>query len=395
MNRDAAVREERSVAAEPRSVRDRWEWMTRMHRPFLLVVVVFSLYLTYMILQPFLHTVVLAIVLASLFHPLQLRLARVFRGRRGLAALLTLFVIVFAIVLPLVFFLSTLVAQGVLSVNLVSEWIKAGNLDLLLHDARIQEFTQWTREHAGVIDLQKLDIQGNLLRFSRNFGQFLISKGANLLGDLAGIIARFFIMMFIVFYLLRDGAEMVDKVKYLAPLRKEQEDRILEKIQAVARSALLGSFFTALSQGLVGGIGLYLVGIPGLFWGTMMGFCSLIPIVGTGLIWVPAAVYLGILGKWKAMAFLVVWSVVLLGSIDNFLRPFLMKGQAGMPPFYIFLAIVGGVQCFGLVGILYGPLILAFAMVMLYIYEIEYQELLVGLEEAAAEAIPPPACRAE
>ena len=131
---------------------------------------------------------------------------------------------------------------------------------------------------------------------------------------------------------------------------------------------------------LAGGIGLAIVGIPGLFWGTVMGFSSLIPVIGTALVWGPAVIYLLLFGKWKAGIFLLVWSIVLVGSIDNFLRPFLMRDENNLSPFYIFLAIIGGVQYFGLAGILYGPLILTFAMVMLYIYGVEYQDFLSELK---------------
>ena len=183
---------------------------------------------------------------------------------------------------------------------------------------------------------------------------------------------------------------MVVQIKYLAPLRKDQENKLINRIHAVARSALLGSFLTALCQGVAGGIGLWIVGIPGLFWGTMMGFTSMVPMVGTALIWIPASIYLMLIGKMKAAVFLLAWCVFLVGAIDNFLRPFIMKGKAEMSPFYIFLAIIGGVQYFGLAGILYGPLILAFAMVMLYIYGVEYQDLLNGVKEESAEITPTP-----
>jgi predicted PurR-regulated permease PerM len=352
----------------------------KSYRPFLVVVLLFSLYLTYNILRPFTHTIIFAIILASMFYPLHIWLVRLCRGRRNPAGLLSILVITFVIVLPLLVFSTALISQAVHSINLVNDWIRAGNLEILMQDSRISTYTAWLQQRAPFVDLQKLDIQGNILQFSKNFGQFLLSQGANFLGDMLGVVSRFFIMMFIIFFLLRDGSQMVDKIKYLAPLREDQEDRIIERIRAVARSALLGSFLVALGQGVSGGIGLSIVGIPGFFWGAMMGFTSLIPLIGTALIWVPAVIYLALLAKWKSMLFLILWSVLVVGSFDNFLRPYLMKGQAGMSPFYIFLAIIGGVQYFGLPGIVYGPLILTFAMVMLYIYQIEYRDLLVGLK---------------
>ncbi len=352
------------------------------YRPFLLVLLFFSLYLAYCIIQPFLHTVIFSVLLASLFSPMQEKLERLLGGRKSLAALVVVAVITFAIAIPFFFFVSQIVTQGIQSVGEVTEWIRAGNLQKVAAHPVVVQATDWVKTRFHFIDFSQIDIEKHLLNLSKNLGQFLINRGAGLLGNAATLISRFFILIFITFYLVRDGREMVQTIKYLSPLREEQEDRILQKIRVVAKSSIMGSFLTALSQGLVGGIGLVLVGIPGLFWGTVMAFTSFIPVVGTALVWVPAVGYLLLLGKVKSALFLAGWCIVLVGSIDNFLRPFFMRGQAEMSTFYIFLAILGGVQFFGLVGIVYGPLILAFAMVMLYIYQVEYRDL---LEEPHAE----------
>ncbi|MEN6486922.1 MAG: AI-2E family transporter, partial [Syntrophobacteraceae bacterium] len=230
------------------------------------------------------------------------------------------------------------------------------------------------------LDLNKLDIPSNLLQLSKNLGQFLLSRVGTLLGNAASLFTHFFIMIFVVFYLVRDGEKMIDQARYFSPLRAEQEDRILDGTRLVARSVFVGTFVTAICQGLVGGIGLAIVGIPGLFWGTVMAFSSLIPVVGTSLVSLPAIIYLILFGSWKSAVFLALWCALILGSIDNFLRPFLMQGGSKLSPFYIFLAIIGGVQYFGLIGILYGPLILTFAMIMLYIYEVEYREDLLATD---------------
>lgn len=345
----------------------------RGYRPFLLVVLFYSLYLVYLILGPFMDTLIFAIVLASLFYPLQVYLVRLYRGSTSLAALTIIFIITFLLVIPVFLFVSALVSQGLDSVNKVHDWIRAGNLQKITEDPRILAYSAKLTERFGFLELKKLDVVSNLLELSKNLGQFLLSKGATLLGNVASLVTHFFIMIFVVFYLVRDGYEMLQRGRSLSPLRKEQEEALLNGIRAVAKSVLLGTFLTALCQGLVGGIGLWVVGIPGLFWGTVMGFSSLIPIVGMALIWIPATVYLIILGNMKSAIFLALWSILLAGSIDNFLRPFLMRGEGRMSPFYIFLAIIGGVQYFGLAGILYGPLILSFAMIMLYLYGAEYR----------------------
>lgn len=359
------------------------------YRYFLLVLLFFSLFMVFGVIKPFLHTLVFSILLASLFSPVQTRICRWVRGRRNVAALLTVLLVTFVIAIPFIFFASSLVAQGIDSVSHVTEWIRQGNLQKLADHPRVLQGMQWLQARLTFVDFSKLNLEGHLLAISKNVGQFLINRGAALLGDAATVVTRFFMLIFFTFYLLRDGEAMIQAIKKLSPLREEQEDRILQKMHAVARSALLGSFLTAVAQGLAGGIGLKLVGIPGLFWGTLMGFTSFIPVVGTALVWVPAVVYLVILGKVTSAVFLTLWCVVLVGSIDNFLRPFFMRGQADMSTFYIFLAILGGVQWFGLAGIIYGPLILAFAMVMLYIYEVEYHEMLQPVAAHAAPDSPP------
>jgi len=346
------------------------------HRPFLLSVLFFSLYLAYLILHPFLHTIILSIILASLFSPFKSPLMNLFRGRKNVAALTAVVVITILIVIPVLFFMSALIAQGIETINHIDGWIREGNLQKLMDQSKSMAFVDWIKGHLAFVDYNLSDLQGDLLQVSKNLGQFLLQRGAAFLRNVADMLFHFFVMIFITFYLVRDGEEMLDRLKHLTPLREEQEEQIIRRIKAVARSALLGGLMTALCQGVVGGIAFAIVGIPALFWGTVLGFSSLIPIVGTAMVWVPATGYLFLLGRWKAALFLAAWCIFLVGSVDNFLRPFLMRGEGRMSPFYIFLAIIGGVKYFGLKGLLYGPLILGFASVMLYIYRMECRELL-------------------
>ncbi len=343
---------------------------------FFLLIFGFFLYLAYRILEPFLNTIIISILLASLFYPRYTKVLKLVKGKKAVAALTTSFLMVFLIVVPAIVMTTALVQQGVQSVTQVQRWLKEGNLKKLEESPRFEKFRKLTKKHLRFIDFDKLDIQGTLIKASKNFGQYLFSKGAGLLSNVAGFVMRFFIMIFLLYYLLRDGPDMLKQIKYLSPLRPEQEDRIFDKIKAVSRSALLGTFLTAIAQGLAGGIGLAIAGIPGFFWGAMMGFASLIPVVGTAIIWIPSCIYLLIVGKTSWAIFLAIWCIVVVGSLDNFLRPFLMKGEAQMSPFFVFLAIVGGIQVFGFIGIIYGPLILGICAVLIYIYQVEYAEML-------------------
>jgi len=350
----------------------------------------FSLGFAFKLLTPFLNPIVLGIVLAALFSPLQGRIAKYFRGRRSWAALVMVLLIAGLLVVPIIFMAASLTNQGVILTTQIRSWIREGNLSHIEQHEFIVSAIAWIKAKFPFIPLESFDPKALLIEASRYLSETFLRHGADILGNLASTLAYFGVMLFILFFFLRDGPAFITRIKFLSPLREAQEDRILAKVRAVSRSVLVGSLLTAMLQGLAGGIGLAIVGIPALFWGAMMAFASLIPVVGTALIWLPAAGYLLIIGSWKAAVFLALWSVLIVSSIDSFLKPFLMQGEGGMSPFYIFLAILGGLQLFGLAGILYGPLIIAFATVMISIYEDEFK---VWLEEKPTqpEAKPSPA----
>lgn len=360
-------------------------------RPFLLLILVVSLLLAFRILQPFLNPIILAVVLAALFNPLQRRIRKYLPDSKNLCALLMVVLISVVIMLPLLVFLTALVDQAIQVSAQVKDWMQSGELQHLEQNKYVVDAMNWVQAKLPFIKFEDIDIQAYALQGAKFLSEAFLRHSAGIAGNLATLLTYFFVMMFIVFYLLRDGEEMVKRIKHLSPLREEQENRIFAKISAVSRSVFMGSLLTACLQGVAAGIGMAIVGIPALFWGTMLAFASLVPVVGTALIWIPATGYLLLIGSWKSAIFFGLWCAVVVGSIDNFLRPMFMRGQAGMSPFYIFLAILGGVQIFGLAGLLYGPLIIGFAMIMLLIYEEEFR---VFLEEKDKATVPPPGIEA-
>lgn len=237
-------------------------------------------------------------------------------------------------------------------------------------------YLKWFEVHFPFIEISSQDIQTKVLEISRTFGQTLLTSGTWLAGNMASLVAHFLIMIFLVFTFLKDGDHFFAKLSYLSPLKVEQEEFIVSSLRKVSKSVLVGSLFIAVLQGVVGGVGLAIAGIPALFWGTMMSFTSLIPVLGTGLIWIPASVYLLIIGEVKMAVFLMLWCGILVTGIDTVLRPIIVREASSVSTVYVFLAILGGINAFGPLGILYGPLILTFLMVMLHIYGQEFQDVL-------------------
>ena len=196
-----------------------------------------------------------------------------------------------------------------------------------------------------------------------------------MLGSLTRFMMNFLLLLFVLFFVLRDHDKLIAFIRHALPLSRSQEDILFKEVKDVSKSALLGSLLTALTQGIVGGFGLWLAGFPGVFWGVVMAFASLIPFVGTALIWVPAAFYLAVTGEIEWAGFMLLWGALVVGSIDNFLRPLFMQGSS-MSTVVVFFSLIGGLQVFGLMGLIYGPLVFAVALVLFKIYEKEFSSFL-------------------
>ncbi len=349
---------------------------TKARRLFLLALLFFFLYVALLLFRPYLGTVIFAIVLTSACHPIYRRLLRWSKGRKNLAALLTATLLVVIVVVPLVSFSAALVEEGVVSVGKVKDWLQAGNLEKELSSDWIQPLRQIAERLLNQLGLEEMNLHKVLVEASARLAKLILSWGTQLLGNIPMLVLKFVLLILLVFFLSRDGQVILERLKHLVPLAKDQEEILLQRVRDLASSVVLANVATAAAQGVAGGIGLWIVGISPFFWGTMMAFTSLIPAVGTALVWVPAAGYLLLVSSWGKALFLVVWSALVVGSIDNFLRPFLMKGEGSISSIYLFFAILGGINLFGIVGILYGPLIVGIVDILFHLYAHEYSDVL-------------------
>ncbi len=349
---------------------------------FLIALLVASIYLAYLVLSEYLNTIILAIVLSLMFAPVHRWIqGRIGLHRRTLAALCSCTIIVFLFIVPLFFITGSLINQGIDSFNAIQGWVQAGGLERALQLDLVVSAKQHLDKYLAFVDLSKFDLKTAIMDASKQTGQFLLARSSHFVSNLTDIVIKFFLTIFILFFLLKDGKTMAARVVYLTPLSRSQLNRLNSQVLRITRLVLMGTLITALAQGVAGGIALAIVGLPGLFWGTMLAFASLVPIVGTALIWIPVAIYLGFSGDWGYLVFYVLWNVLVVGSIDNFLRPYLMGGEMGMSPMLLLLAILGGLKVFGFIGLLYGPLIFGVCGVLLYLYQLENEPYLNQLME--------------
>ncbi len=350
---------------------------------FLFLLLFVSLFTCYRMIRPYLDPVIMALILAGLSGPVYRWLEKKTRGRTNLAALLCCIILTLVIVVPFMIMLSVIISQGIDSFEAINRWLAEGNLQRLAQTPLVTTVIGMLHRYLPDEVLKDLSIQGLAFRLSSAAGKALVSQSGRLIGNISIIVGKFFLMIFVFFFALKDGEKIYSYVLHISPLSKKQEDILVEKIKDVAKSAILGSLVTAVAQGAAGGIAFAICGLPGFFWGAAMAFSSLVPVVGTALVWGPAAVYLFLSGSTGLSIFMLVWCIAVVGAIDNFLRPVFMKGGAGMSTVVIFFAILGGIHHFGLSGLIYGPLVFGITMVLLYCYDLEFRSFLKKQDSAS------------
>ena len=328
------------------------------------------------LIRPYLNSIIMAFILSLLWMPIHNKIELRLANKPNSAALLSCFLLTVMIVIPLAFFASAIIDQAGLFSKTAYDYVTLGKAEALLEHPLVQKFIAAINRIYPFEEINTELILNQAGGALSKLGTGVLNASAALVGNVTQVLTSFVLMLFVLFFLLRDNDFLVEKIRHVVPLSRSQEDKLLNEIENVAKSAMLGSFATAVAQGIAGGFAMWLVGFPGLFWGMMMGFCSFIPMVGTALIWLPAAMYLLLTGEWQWGVFLIIWGVVVIGSIDNFVRPLVMQGNSGMNTLLIFFSLIGGLQVFGLLGLIYGPLIFGLALALFGLYETEFEDFL-------------------
>lgn len=347
----------------------------RSNRLVLLIFLVMALCACYWLVKPFLQPIILAILIGMLAYPGHEKLVVKLKGRQSSAALLSSLVLALVFLIPAFLVLVAILKQGVDYTVIAREWAKGDSIHQVWAHPWVVQAKAMLEQVLPPEALDPNEIRTRALSLARSLGKQFAGVSTTMLGSLTTFMMNFVLLLFVLFFVLRDHDKLIAFIRHALPLSRSQEDALFHEVMAVSKSALLGSLLTAVTQGIVGGIGLWLVGFPPLFWGAMMAFASLIPIVGTALIWLPAALYLAFTGETDWALFMLAWGILVVGSIDNFLRPLFMQG-ATMNTVVVFFSLIGGLQVFGLMGLIYGPLIFGITLVLFKMYESEFAEFL-------------------
>ena len=310
------------------------------------------------ILLPYFAAILWAVIVAILFEPAYRRLLAVMPARRNGAALLTLLMILAIVVLPAALLTVALLNEAAS----VYQRIQSGNLDpeqiFVAFESAIPAWLSDALDRLGI---------GNIAAAKEMFGGGAAAGVRAVLGQALSIgqgvfdlFVKLMVMLYLAFFLIRDGETIQQRVRAAIPLQTDHLQLLVERFIVVVRATIKGSIVVAILQGLIGGIVLWALGIEAaLLWGVLMGAASLLPAVGTGLVWVPMALYLFLSGSiWQGIV-LVVCGLFVIGMVDNVVRPVLVGRETRIPDYVVLITTLGGLQLFGLHGIVIGPVIAA------------------------------------
>lgn len=318
-----------------------------------------ALYLCWLMLRPFITVLEWAAVLVIVFYPVHKRLAQKIK-RRGLSALLSSVLVIIILVLPLTF----------LMIALANELAgTAGNLSNLVAQLMRSEkgvtgtLAKWIHDHVAVDGAKSQEFMIDQLK---TLGTTLLGQSVGIVGNMVGGIARAFFVIVTMYYLFRDGDKIARALPGALPLSISQSEAILARVSEVVSASVYGVVAIAMLQGLLGGLAFWALGIPSpLLWGTVLAFVCMIPIAGSFFVWLPASIYLMLGGHWTKGLMLILWGALVISTVDNFLRPKLIKNQTKLHELFVFFSVLGGMSVFGLLGIVLGPVVLAITLGLL------------------------------
>ncbi len=338
----------------------------------LLVVLAVVLYFVFRILEPFLSALAWAAVLATVFHPLYDRLIHRLRRPR-LASAVACIVLTVAIVLPVLVLILLLAGESVSAYRMLEDRLKSGGLGQVTTFRETHAY-QWILVRSRDLGLPEPDLSAVGMRALRAVSEFLVNHSASVLSGFTRFVVSFFIMLFGLYYLFIYGRQILSELRGLIPLRPEHQEMIAEKFRAIARATFGGALATALIQGTAGGLVFMIFGLPSpLLWGAVMSFLSLVPLVGTALVWGPVVIYYLLTGAiWKGLLLLVIFGGV-VGSVDNVVKPLIIRRGVEINTLLIFLSVLGGVAMFGFLGFVLGPFFVTVFLLLIDIYKAEFR----------------------
>lgn len=323
-------------------------------------VLLLLIYLVFRIYEPFLTALGWAAVLVIFFYPMHLRLAK--RIPQTQAAVVSTLAVTVLLIVPSIFVTTLFVREAVS----ISRGVQHSIAEQ--HSPFITKTWFWIAHHVPGID-PNADVFDMLEKGIERQAGFLAERIGTILKNIVAFLFDLFVMIFAMFYFFRDAGQIMRGVRGILPFDTEHRETMLSQARNLISASVLTSLVIAAIQGALGGLAFAIVGLPApVFWGVLMAFLSLVPVVGSGLIFVPATLWLGFTGHWGRALLLLLICAGVSTAMDNVLRPLLLGGRTELSALVIFISVVGGVSLFGMLGLVLGPILVATAAGVLAVY---------------------------
>ncbi|HZN06606.1 MAG TPA: AI-2E family transporter [Pyrinomonadaceae bacterium] len=328
----------------------------------LLFVTAISLYLCWRMIQPFLGVVAWATVLVIVFYPVHKRLSQRIK-RPSLTALVSCVLVILIILVPVALITLAVVnelAGAVQSLQAAVNYVLDPNSRLA---GPVLNFL------SRFVDINQLRSEEFLLARLKGVSGQIAGQTLGFLGGLASFFIQMFFVVFTMYYFFKDGENISRTIRDSLPLEREQADGIISRTREVIDASVYGVLSIAIIQGILGGLAFWVLGLPSaIIWGVVMTFLSMVPMLGAFLVWVPGAIYLALTGHWAKAVMLAVWGTLVIGMVDNFLRPKLVGSRTRLHELLIFFAVLGGLNVFGVLGVVLGPVVVAITLALVDVY---------------------------
>jgi predicted PurR-regulated permease PerM len=320
----------------------------------------------YRIIEPFLGPVTWAIFLAFLVFPLHVRLTRRLKGRAHASAFILTIVVLIVFLGPLTALSAAFAAQVGQLLQFAQTTVADQARTNVLDFANVPWIASGLSWLESSFEVNTAQVRGWVTQGAQQVLQWLASMGGRVFVGAIGTVVGFVLMVFMLFFFIRDGEEMLQTARDLIPLPRAYKARLFDHLSAVTRAMVYGTGLTALIQGALVGIAFLIAGLPSpLVFGVIAALTALLPFGGTALVWVPAAIVLAAQGEWGWAIFIAVWGALLVSLVDNFVRPWLVSGRADVGTLTVFIGVLGGLAAFGAIGLFLGPVILALIIALI------------------------------
>jgi predicted PurR-regulated permease PerM len=345
---------------------------------FFFAVFLFLLFQVYALFSLFLVPLIWAVILVLAFYPLFTLLLSLFQGRRTLISLLMTVFVVLLVAVPVFLFSSVLTSEALGLYQRISEATQSGELQHFLSGWRETFLGRLWQKWGPQVAAFDIDLPGLALQGANVASQFIAGQATGIAKNLFVFLFDFLIMSFSLFFLFRDGEGLYLTLRDLIPMEPEHKEQVFQRFYETVSAVVQGMVATAVAQGILVGLGLWVLGVPfSFFLACTSALASFQPIGGAAVVWLPCVFYLGLSGTWGKALILLGYGILIVSGADNVLKPLIIGGRTKLPTLFLFFGILGGLEAYGVLGIFLGPVVLATIMAFVNIYREEYTQQIV------------------